>query len=271
MGYPGTTGLESIDYYLCDRFLLPAEGQFDRQFTEKLVYLPANAPFLPFAKAAPVNELPALQAGHITFGSFNRLNKFNRNVVAVWSQLLRAVPDSRMVLGGMPRGGNQYDIVLQWFDDEGIDRGRLDFYERTDMPHYMALHHKVDLCLDTFPYNGGTTSLHSFLMGVPTLTIAGDTLAGRVGAGLQGHVGLEDFVASDAAAFVAQGIAWANRLPELAQLRASLRDRFNQSAIGQPALIASGLEIALRTMWKRWCAGLPVESFEADVAQGDRA
>lgn len=271
MGYPGTTGLESMDYYFCDRFLLPP-GQFDSQFTEKLVRLPANAPFQPHAKAPPLNALPALEVGHITFGSFNRLNKFNRQVIAAWSRLMRAVPGSRMILGSMPRGGDsQYAALITWFAEEGIDRERLEFHERTGLTAYLALHHRVDICLDTFPYNGGTTTLHSIWMGVPTLTIPGDTMTGRVGAGILGHVGLDDFAAPDVEAFVARGAAWTQRLPELAEIRAGLRDRFAQSAIGQPALIATGVESALRTMWQRWCAGLPAEPFEAQTAQGDRA
>jgi len=269
MGYPGTTGLASMDYYLGDPFMLPP-GRFDSQFTEKLVYLPANAPFQPSAVAPSVNDLPALRAGHMTFGSFNRLNKMSRDVVAVWSQLLRAVPTSRMVLGAMPQQG-EYDALLSWFDAEGIELGRLAFHPRSIMQHYLALHHQVDVCLDTFPYNGGTTTLHALWMGVPTLTLAGGTMAGRVGAAVLGHVGLDEFVAHDAAAFAAQGAAWAKRLPELAHLRAGLRDRFARSAIGQPALIAAGLERALRTMWRRWCAGLPAESFDASRDQGGRA
>ncbi|GLC94534.1 glycosyltransferase [Cupriavidus sp. TA19] len=269
MGYPGTTGLEAMDYYLGDPFMLPP-GRFDSQFTEKLVYLPANAPFLPSPVAPPVNDLPALRAGHMTFGSFNRLNKMSRDVVAVWSQLLRAVPTSRMVLGAMPHEGG-YDALLDWFRAEGIELSRLDFHSRSDMQHYLSLHHQVDVCLDTFPYNGGTTSLHALWMGVPTLTIAGGTMAGRVGAGVLGHVGLDEFIAQDVVAFEVLGAAWTKRLPELAQLRAGLRDRFARSAVGQPALIADGLERALRTMWRRWCAGLSAESFEVGRAQGGRA
>jgi predicted O-linked N-acetylglucosamine transferase (SPINDLY family) len=269
MGYPGTTGLESMDYYLCDPFILPP-GRFDSQFTEKLVYLPANAPFQPFAEAPPVNDLPALRAGHMTFGSFNRLNKISRNVVALWAQLLRAVPTSRMVLGGLPREG-EYESLLDWFDGEGIERHRLDFHQRSSMRHYLALHHQVDVCLDTFPYNGGTTSLHALWMGVPTLTLAGATMVSRAGVSVLGHVGLDEFVVQDAPAFAAQGASWANRLPELAQLRAGLRGRFAQSAIGQPSLMAAALERALRTMWQRWCAGLPATSFDAGRDQGGRA
>lgn len=264
MGYPGTTGLSSMDYYLSDCFILPP-GQFDSQFTEKLVYLPANAPFLPSADAPLVNDLPALSNGYVTFGSFNRQNKLNQTVISVWSQLLRALPTSRMVLGAMPEEG-QYDALIGWFADEGIERQRLSFHSRTGMRGYLALHHQVDVCLDTFPYNGGTTTLHALWMGVPTLTLAGSTVAGRTGAGILGHVGLDEFVVQDAPAFVEQGLSLVADFPALANLRSSLRGRFSQSMLGQPDVIAAGLERALRTMWQRWCAGLPAESFEVSPA-----
>ena len=103
MGYPGTTGLEAMDYYLTDRYFLPP-GKFDSQFTEKLVHLPASGTFLPDKNAPPVNALPALSKGYVTFGSFNRLNKLTPSAIALWSGLLRALPDARMLVGGMPTG-----------------------------------------------------------------------------------------------------------------------------------------------------------------------
>jgi predicted O-linked N-acetylglucosamine transferase (SPINDLY family) len=263
MGYPGTTGLRAMDYYLADRFLLPP-GQLDDQFTEKIARLPANAPFLPSKDAPPVNPLPALSNGYVTFGSFNRMTKLNPSVIALWAQLLRALPDSRMVLGGMPEGG-QCDDLIGWFVQEGIARERLSFYLRSDMGRYLSLHQHVDICLDTFPYNGGTTTLHALWMGVPTLTLVGDTMPGRVGAAVLGHAGLDDFMARDKSEFVAKGLYWASHPPLLAEVRAGLRERFEESAMGKPKVIAAGLEEALRTMWRRWCAGLQAESFEVSL------
>jgi len=259
IGYPGTTGLRSMDYYLADRFFLPVE-QFADQFTEKIVYLPSTVPFLPFADAPPINPLPALANGYVTFGSFNRTNKISRPVIAMWAELLRAVPDSRMVLGGLA-AGSQSENLLTWFDQEGIARERLSGYPRSDMATYLGLHHQVDLCLDTFPYTGGTTTCHALWMGVPTLTLVGKTSFGRDGTGLLSGVGLEAFVAHDAGDFVRKGVAWAQQCEALAAIRSQLRERFAQSPIGQPALVAAGLERALRTMWQRWCAGLPPEHF----------
>jgi len=259
IGYPGTTGLLSMDYYLADRFFLPV-AQFAEQFTEKIVHLPVATPFLPFAHAPAVNPLPALGSGHVTFGSFNRANKVSRSVIAVWSKLLCALPDSRMLLGGLAEG-SQSENLLAWFAEEGVERERLSVHPRSDVATYLGLHHQVDLCLDTFPYTGGTTTCHALWMGVPTLTLAGHTPFGRDGAGLLGGVGLDIFIAHDADDFVRKGVAWAQDLYALAAIRAQLRARFAQSPIGQPDLVAGALEGALRAMWQRWCAGLPAAHF----------
>jgi protein O-GlcNAc transferase len=263
IGYPGTTGLKSMDYFLADRFFLPP-GQLDGQFTEKIVHLPAGAPYLPAKDAPPVNRLPALSNGHFTFGSFNRPNKLSPAVIAVWAQLLRALPDSRMLLGGMPEDGN-CEALIKWFETEGVARERLSFHARCGTEAYLNLHQQVDICLDTFPYNGGTTILHALWMGVPTLTLAGRTAAGRSGAAILGHAGLESFVAHDAVDFLKKGLFWTGNLAELSDIRSGLRERFTKSAMGQPAVVATGVERALRMMWQRWCADLPAESFEVPL------
>jgi protein O-GlcNAc transferase len=268
MGYPGTTGLEAMDYYLADRYFLPP-SEFDSQFTEKLVSLPASAPFLPNDKAPPVNALPALGKSYVTFGSFNRMEKLSPSAIALWARLLRALPNARMVLGGMPRAG-EYDLLIDWFARGGIGRDRLSFYSRCETAAYLALHHQVDICVDTFPYTGGTTTCHALWMGVPTLSLAGHTPAGRQGAGILAHVGLDGFVAKDAADFEQKGVSWAGNLGALAEVRASLRARFEGSSIRRPEVIAAGLERALRTMWQRWCAGLPAEAFEVATQGIDR-
>lgn len=263
LGYPGTTGLRSVDYYLADRYLLPP-GEFDWQFAEKIVRLPSYLAFRPPGPAPPVNRLPALSNGFATFGSFNRPGKLSPSVISLWSQLLRAVPAARMVLGALP-ADDSVGTLTGWFAEEGIARDRLDFHARCSMSAYLELYRHVDLCLDTFPYTGGTTTFHALWMGVPTLTLAGRTVPGRIGAGTLGQFRLAAFVARDAEDFVRKGISWANDTSALARLRAGSRQRFEQSLIGQPALVAAGVERALRTMWRRWCAGLPAESFEVQL------
>jgi predicted O-linked N-acetylglucosamine transferase (SPINDLY family) len=166
----------------------------------------------------------------------------------------------------MNKEGN-YTTLIDWFAQEGIARERLDFHKRSDMQRYLGLHHQVDICLDTFPYNGLTTTCNALWMGVPTLTLAGNTAAGRQGAAILGHTGLDAFVARDAAGFAQKGLAWAGDLTELSAIRAGLRERFAQSAMGQPALIAAGLEHALRIMWQRRCSSLSPVAIDASTHQ----
>lgn len=269
IGYPGTTGLRAMDYFLADRFIL-TPGQFDGQFTEKIGSLLASAPFLPAENAPSLIPLPALSKGYVTFGSFNQPRKLSKSVIALWSQLLRALPDSRMLLGAMPEDG-KYGALPEWFAREGIAPERLSFHPRCGMDGYLNLHQQVDICLDTFPYTGGTTTLHALWMGVPTLTLAGRTVPGRVSAAILTHVGLEAYIAQNVTEFVQKGVSAVGNLSSLASLRAEMRDRISQSAMGRPAMVAAGIERAFRIMWQRWCAGLPPESFEVHPQDLDNA
>lgn len=265
LGYPGTTGLQSMDYYFGDKYFLP-EGLMDDQFSEKIVRLPSTIVFKPFVDAPPVQALPALRNGYVTFGSFSHLRKISRDVVALWAELMRAVPDSRLLVGGMPKNESDTD-VREWFLEEGIDASRLRFHQVCPLDEYLALHHEVDIHLDPFPYNGGTTTWHAVRMGVPSLSLTGATSAGRSGASILGLVGRSDFVAASKEEYVAMGKDWAARLDDLAAVRAGMREQFAQSLPSQEVPTAKGFEMAWRHMWRRWCQGLPAESFEITEEQ----
>ncbi|SAK99830.1 TPR domain-containing protein [Caballeronia fortuita] len=253
IGYPGTTGLKAMDYFFADQHLVPP-GPMHDLFLEKMAYLPAVAPFLPSSVAPPVNGLPLLRNGFATFGSFNRLNKLRPEVIALWSRILRELPDARMLLGGLP-ADDSIETVSGWFADEGIGRERLTFHPRARMAMYLQQHHHVDLCLDTFPYAGGTTNLHALSMGVPTLTLPGDTVPSRGGSTTLAHVGLSQFTASSHDDFVAKALYWARHPDELAMIRLGMRERCSQSPVFRPDIIAAGMNSVLRTMWQRWCRG----------------
>ncbi len=254
LGYPGTTGLRAMDYYLADRDFLPP-GQFDDFFTERIAYLPASSSFQPYADSPPVNGLPALAAGFITFGSFNRVGKINPFTVRLWSRLLRETPNSIMVMAAIPLDGRR-QALAELFKAEGVGNERLAFFPRSDMPTYLALHHQVDYCLDTFPYSGGTTTNHALWMGVPTLTLAGNAPASRQTAAHLIRLGLEGFIAENPDDFVRKGLLWSSQLAALSEVRSGLRER-QRSSLLRPELIASGLDAVLRQMWRRWCAHLP--------------
>ncbi len=267
LGYPATTGLRAMDYYLADRYFLPP-GRFDRYFLEKLVYLPAVWGFQPLASAPLVNPLPALESGHLTFGSFNRLGKINLATVQLWSQLLRVLPEAKMLIAGIPME-RQHQRVADWFEAAGIARSRLSFHPWSDMESLLALHHQVDMVLEPTPYTGCTSNNHALWMGLPTLTLAGPTPASRLAAANLGHLGLDEFIAVSPDDFVARGLRWARDLPALAALRAGLRARWLAAPARRPAFVAAGIELALRRMWRRWCAGLPPASFEITGAEAD--
>jgi protein O-GlcNAc transferase len=251
IGYLGTSGLACMDYYFGDRYFLPP-GEFDGYFTEKIVRLPVVAPFAASEEAPDVRALPALANGFVTFGSFSRRSKLSREVIALWSELLRAVPNARMLLAGMPReSGNE--SLRNWFESEGIAAERLQFHPLCGGQEYFGLHHQVDMCLDPFPFTGATTTCNGLWMGVPTLTLMGQTVAGRLGPALLQHAGLDAFVAQSAQDFVDKGIRWAEDLEALAELRAGMRERFLASPMGRPDAFAQSLAGAFRQMWLSWC------------------
>ncbi|MDR6501595.1 putative O-linked N-acetylglucosamine transferase (SPINDLY family) [Burkholderia ambifaria] len=261
IGYPGTTGMSAIDYYLSDSIVTPA-GELDDQFVEKIVRMPALAPYSPPANCPPVNGLPALHNGYVTYGSFNRLNKLRQDVIALWAAVLRAKPDARMVIGAIEQDRDR-DTIAGWFAAEGIDPARLTFQPRATIPVYLQQHHRVDICLDTFPYAGSTTTLNALWMGVPTVTLAGFSIPTRGSASWLKRVDLDAFIAHDKDEFVRKAIALADDPDMLQTLRNGLRDRCLASAPFHPDVVAQGLSVALRMMWRRWCAGEAPVSFDA--------
>jgi predicted O-linked N-acetylglucosamine transferase (SPINDLY family) len=261
MGYLGTTGMQAMDYYIADRCYVP-EDKIDGQFVEKLAYLPALAPFQPAIEAPPLNTLPALSNGHITFGSFNRFNKLRPKTIELWAELLRAVPDARMVIAGVPRD-NSYMILNDWFRNAGIDTTRIDYRQRSSIDKFLAHHLDADIALDTFPYAGGVTTLQSLWMGVPTLTLPGELIASRGSTSVLSLTGLHEFVAKDRMDFVEKGIAWAQKIDDLALLRSGMRERCMKSPSFEAGTVATALSRAIRRMWQDWCAGRPPATFDA--------
>ncbi|MFZ6872713.1 tetratricopeptide repeat protein [Undibacterium sp. Di27W] len=265
IGYPGTTGLQAMDYFIGDPFYLP-RGQFDHLFTEKIASLPCAAPFLPSPLAPAVEALPVLSKGYINFGSFNRLSKVNAVTIRAWSQLLNEVKDSRILMGAMPSGFDKSTLAAT-FAANGISPERISYYGRTKVEDYLALYNKIDICLDSFPFNGGTTTHHGLWMGVPTLSIDGSLLASRSAAAILGQVGMQDFLARDLDDFVVRGKYWCDNLERLSEVRMTLRSICENSIKCKPELIADALNLAMRKMWSIWCDGRGPEAFSIDKFQ----
>lgn len=258
VGYMGTTGMLCMDYYLADRFLLP-RAQFEGQLTEKIIYLPAVASYLPGKNTPPISTLPALRNGYFSFGSFNRVSKLNRDVINLWARLLRALPLARMVIGNIS-AASAADMVIDWFAREGISSNRLSLHQTCDRNSYLGLYHGVDICLDSFPFTGFTTTIDAMWMGVPTLTRAGCTPPGRQSAAALSHVGLEEFIAADEIDFVEKGLRVTADPDALCRLRSTFRERVERSSLGQSEYIATRFKDVLRTVWIDWCARLSSKS-----------
>jgi protein O-GlcNAc transferase len=248
IGYMQTTGMSAMDYRVTDENMDPT-GVSDGFSSEKLVRLATGAAtFRPPVQCPEVNESPVVENGYVTFGSFNNLAKVTPEVIAAWTDILRAVPDSRLLVVG--RAGSAIQETLQ---AAGIAPERLQMLERQPMQEYLRLHHEVDIVLDTFPYNGGTTNLLAIWMGVPFITLAGTTPVGRAGTNLLRGLGLAELSASDAADYVQRAIAVAGDVTTLAIWRRELRGKL-QPLLGDGAVYTRELEAAYRTMWRSWCA-----------------
>lgn len=250
MGYCGTTGLSAMDYRLTDANLDPP-GLTERFHTETLIRLPASAIFQPAAEAPAVERLPARSDNGFTFACLNNPSKLNEPVIALWSRILKAVPGSRMMLGNAR--AHQEKWLVDLFAKHGVEGERLLLQPRVELPEYLALHNQIDLALDPFPYTGGTTTMHALWMGVPVLTLTGNTSVSRGGAAIMGNFGLPQFVASDEEQYLERAIHFASNLAELEEIRHGLRERIAANPAGNPVAYTRALEDAYRGMWQKWC------------------
>jgi predicted O-linked N-acetylglucosamine transferase (SPINDLY family) len=251
LAYPGTTGLTAIDYRLTDPYLDPP-GQFDDLYSEESIRLPETFwCYDPLSNEPPVNALPALESGHITFGCLNNYCKVNQECLALWASVLREVQPSRLLLRA-PRG-NARSHVTAAFRQEGIDETRIEFVDTLPRREYLRLYHRIDLGLDPIPCTGHTTSLDAFWMGLPTVTLVGETVVGRAGWSQVCNLGLLELAAQTPAQYVALAARWAKDLAELKELRSTLRERMQQSPLMDSKRFARHMEEAYRQMWRKWC------------------
>jgi predicted O-linked N-acetylglucosamine transferase (SPINDLY family) len=251
LGYPGTTGLSTIDYRLTDPYLDPP-GQFDAFYSEESIRLPNTFwCYDPLTDQPPVNSLPALENGVVTFGCLNSFCKINDTCLTLWADVLREVPESRLLLR-VPQGQTR-ERTLARLEELGIAEARVEFVDRVSRPEYLGLYHRIDVGLDPLPYNGHTTSLDAFWMGVPTLTLVGKTVVGRAGLSQLCNLGLPELAVEGPSQYVALGAGLARDLPRLQELRRTLRQRMRQSPLMDGKSFALEVEKGYRQIWRRWC------------------
>lgn len=251
LGYPNTTGVESFDARLTDAIADP-EGN-DALYSEPLVRL--NRCFLCFRpplNAPSPSPPPAASGKPLTFGSFNNAAKLSPSCLALWSRVLNAVPESTLLLKAWSldqEGARQ--MVLDTLKRHGVAPERIKLMPHTpDYRAHLTVYHEVDICLDTLPYNGTTTSCEALWMGVPVLTLRGERHASRVGATVLGAAGLPELVAADEDEFVAKALALASDLPGLVTRRANARANFAASPLADEKGFARAVEEVYGQLWR---------------------
>jgi predicted O-linked N-acetylglucosamine transferase (SPINDLY family) len=273
LAYCATSGMRAMDYCISDPNLDPIPpgkeptpenpGVESPVHSEKVLHLrqcywcyaaPGEAP--------PANSLPALQNGFITFGSLNSFTKLNPGVINVWCQLLRQLPTSRLLMvvpGGPPR---RTEVTAQ-FAAQGIDASRLTMVDIVSVPAYFGYYLNVDIALDPFPYNGGTTTMDSLYMGVPLITLAGRWATARAGVTILKNFGRPDWIAETPEQYIQIGVTLASDINQLAQLRRELRTQMTKSPLMDARRFTADFEHVYRAAWRYWCrsgSGAPIAS-----------
>ena len=250
LGYWASTGLRAMDYILADHYCVPEDGS--EWFSEKVFYMPATR----LCMGSPKGQVPEVAAqtpcrvtGYVTFGSYQQLVKITTQVLAVWASVLATVPNSRLRLQTSALHGQmERDKLTAALIQAGIDLTRVEMHGSTDFESYLASHAEVDILLDTFPYTGGTTTAFGLWMGVPTITLRGNTMLSLQGVSMLSNVGLTDWIADTEDDYVALAVRHASNPQALSDLRGRLRDITEKSPLFDTARFAKDFEDALWAM-----------------------
>lgn len=266
LGYPNTTGLAAMDYRLVDELTDPP-GESDLYHSERLIRLPRG--FLCYrpwssSKDLKVASPPCLESSQITFGSFNNLAKITSKTLDLWSGVMKAVPNARLLLKSHTASDIEiWDRLVNELVNRGISTERLEILPRApSYTEHLSQYNRIDIGLDTFPYHGTTTTCEALFMGVPVVSLMGDRHVARVGGSLLTQVGLANLAAYSTESYINIAQNLASQIDQLIELRFALRDRLENSSLWDSARFTFNLENALRKMWCIWCANEPPRVFE---------
>jgi protein O-GlcNAc transferase len=252
LGYWGGTGMAAMDYRITDRYADP-EGEADNHYREQLLRLPHSKwCYLPPAEMPACNALPAQSRGYVTFGSCCSFPRISNETMRAWALLLRRIPGARLRMLGAP-GGESLDRMLEIFDAAGVYTDRLDLVGRLPLDAYLQQYLQIDIVLDPFPMNAGTTTCEALWMGVPVVSRSGHSAVSRSGLSLLANAGWAQLVADSWEGYVEIALDLAADLPALALLRATLRERLRASPLFDTKGFTRDLEALYRDAWGRWC------------------
>jgi predicted O-linked N-acetylglucosamine transferase (SPINDLY family) len=249
-----TTGLTAIDYYLTDAPTTPPGSE--AYFAEQIWRLPTPAyAYRPMEGMGEVGPLPAKRKGHITFGTLTRAVRLNYKLIRTWSQLLKAVPGSHLIINsGNFKSAAMQERVAEQFMAHGVAREQLEI--GSSSPPWDVLRN-IDIGLDCFPHNSGTTLFENLYMGIPFVTLSSRPSVGYLGASILHGVGHPEWIAENEEEYIAKAVGLAQDLPALAELRSTLRQQMQQSPLMDEVGFTRAVEQAYRQMWQQWCAQPP--------------
>ncbi|HZW13188.1 MAG TPA: tetratricopeptide repeat protein [Noviherbaspirillum sp.] len=261
MGYVTTTGLSAMDWRLTHADADPSGAEID--YTERLWRLPSSLwCYRPLPRMPDVQPSPLLQKGHLTFGVLNRYAKNSQPALLAWAEILRRVPDSRLLINA-PQGEPQRRLA-QFYCEQGIDLARIDCFTHSDHDRFWRLHHAVDIALDPFPFNGGMTTCETLWMGVPVVTCSGGDLslecftfpsrfASRMGRAMLQAIGRPEWVADTIPGYIDCAVRMASQPEQLVRWREAQRRQMAQSRLMDERAFVADVEAAYRAMWHECC------------------
>jgi predicted O-linked N-acetylglucosamine transferase (SPINDLY family) len=251
-GYATSTGMKAMDVFFVDPVIVPPDEL--SLYVEEVRYLPSVVSYYAPDPFPPVGPLPTDSGKGITFGSFNRLCKVTDEVWATWIDLLRTIPESRLLIKALENDRPEDRSQLEArFDQAGIAPQRVILMGGTDWYNHQAAFSQVDICLDPFPHGGGVSTLESLKMGVPVVVLRGNTLIGRLSTSIMTTLDMTDWVADTPTEYVGLAARKGRDLDALRRVRAGLRERLDASAIGDNQAYVRAVEAQYRQLWQRWC------------------
>ncbi len=248
LGYLNTTGLESIDYRISDAYADPP-GKSEHLYSEQLFRMPNSQWCYQPVYQVPLSAARDDDAAPVVFGCFNQFAKISDACLALWCEILKQVPGAQLRVVGVP-GRSAEDVFRKCIESHGVDPRRIETVARLASIHeYFAAIGNADVALDTFPYNGATTTLDTLWMGVPMVALAGSTAVARSSFSLLSSLAAPELIATSSADLIARNVALATDPHSRGTLRRSLRSRLESSPLMDAQGFTRALEEGFRTMW----------------------
>ncbi|MBF0195350.1 MAG: tetratricopeptide repeat protein [Magnetococcales bacterium] len=251
-GYPHGTNMKAMDYLFADPIFLPLSER--HKYSEEIIDIPSVIHLNSDIIFPEINKLPLNKNGYITFGAFNRIEKYNPAVYKLWTKILQNIPTAKLLIKTARLDSKKRrEELLSIFSKLGVSSDRLILIGKTSRQDHLNAHNEIDIMLDPFPHNSGMTSLESLRMGVPVLTFETKSRC-PTSASILNKLGLDEWRVRDEKEYIDRATYFANDNKYLKTLRTQLRARFDDSVLGNSKLYVAEIENIYRKLWKKWCS-----------------